>query len=273
MRKQLGCGYVGVIAFGTACVSGTPLTTPGSAELGIASFEVTDTAERTTIVGLDAQHGEVARLDFIHGRFTMPVEFGPPYGGSEVDGRSIHAAIRGHVLDWRTVGYTDTSAMPAFPSSESMLTAFLADGHVKPFLDRWQVGWAQPVQAGVASQFLLNQDCEWTGNTYNWCPVGYPSACEITDGTTQGCAGGYVLEGLVLRGSFQDSVSLCCSDGTRAGTSGVFGEKTCSQTGDLTSTCGSGTKCVQCWAFPFSDHCDVTPQWNGAVYNACHDFE
>ncbi len=68
----------------------------GNAALGIAKFETIDTADKTTVIGLDAKGQEVGRLDLVHGQFALSKNFQDDYPGeSEVDGRKIDVAMHG----------------------------------------------------------------------------------------------------------------------------------------------------------------------------------
>jgi hypothetical protein len=263
--------FVGLFALDAGCSTpATPPVTAGNAGLGITQFQVNETAESTTIVGLDAQNQEVARLDFVHGRFMMSKEFGEPYGGTVVDGRSVHAQIQGHKFDWQTVGYTDTSHMPAFPDAESLLTAFLADNHVKPVLAQWQIGWeVKSATALPDGERQYDVDCDSAGTSWASCPDHFTCYQTQAPGTTVACGGSYLLQGMTFYGSSQDMVSMCCSSGFRD--SGFFAEKTCAHDG-TSSSCGSGTKCVACWSFPWDDHCSVYAVPNGNAFQDCHDY-
>ena len=125
------------MALGAGCVGTTVPDSSGNAGLGIAEFQVTDTAELTTIIGRDADGAQVAKLDLIHGHFIS----GDEYGGQEIDGRKLDVDVHGQSTMWETIGYSDTTHMPALPSSLSAVAAFVADDHVRPILARWNVGW------------------------------------------------------------------------------------------------------------------------------------
>src|SRR5262245_55776785 len=75
MRLTIGasgcCGLLVGLAVGAGCWTGDDPGLPeGNATLGIATFVEEETADQTTLRGLDAEGNEVARLDLVHGRFA-----------------------------------------------------------------------------------------------------------------------------------------------------------------------------------------------------------
>jgi hypothetical protein len=64
----------------------------GNARLGISKFRIDETAERTTVVGLDARGQTIARLELVHGRFVPDQDYGPGYQGT-IDGRKLDVDV------------------------------------------------------------------------------------------------------------------------------------------------------------------------------------
>ena len=113
----------------------------GNDTLGIVRFVEEDVGDQTTLRGLDASGNEVARLDLVHGRFAVTPPFTDDYDTPEVDGRKLNVHALGQRLHWETAGFEPVLKMPAHPSSQWALAAFLADPHAKGILDRWQIGF------------------------------------------------------------------------------------------------------------------------------------
>ena len=123
-----------------ACDSSPPVA-QGSDLLGIAAFNLTDTAERTTVVGVDSSGREVAVVDVVHGQFTMTAEESPLVG-TQVNGRDLRIEVGGETLTWQTIGYDDTSQMPPLDDPRfALIVKLVADDHVRPILQRWKIGW------------------------------------------------------------------------------------------------------------------------------------
>jgi hypothetical protein len=236
-------------------------TDPGNPRLGIASFEIRETTDLTTVVGVAADRQVVARLELVHGRFLPKEDYGPEYAG-EIDGRKLAVDVRGHRLEWETLGYTDTSHMPALPAELADVDAFLGDSHVRPLLDRWHIGWeraAIALSVDTCPAVLSN-----TANTTSACVVAGTSPhactgtsggllnCAIRAGNTRACNGGPALQGIVTSqdeatfGWEQDSVNMCC-----IGANGhlVLAQKTCAAATGI-NTCIEGTPNCSCGAVP-----------------------
>src|SRR5688572_10187273 len=113
-----------------ACLAGED-DPPGNSRLGIATFSVSQTETRSTVVGLDSAGTEVGRLDLIHGRFALSGRYRADYDTDEVVGRRLSVAIAGQELVWETAGFEPTFHMPAHPAGNELLAAFLADDHVR----------------------------------------------------------------------------------------------------------------------------------------------
>src|SRR5262245_59725357 len=107
-------------------------TTATDNSLGIARFQMDDGPERTTVFGLDADGRVVGQLELVHGRFALEGTFAEGYDDPWVDERRLRVDVLGHSLVWQTEGFGATLQMPAPPPGEEVLSAFLADGHVKP---------------------------------------------------------------------------------------------------------------------------------------------
>lgn len=128
------------VTMGLAGCSTTP-DSGGNEALGIARFEVQETADRSTIVGLDDADQVVAQVDLIHGRFTLTEQFRADYDTPTVEGRKLDVKVGGKTLVYETAGFDPVLHMPAHPVGSEALATFLDDPHVKPLLDRWQLGF------------------------------------------------------------------------------------------------------------------------------------
>jgi len=260
------------VVLGVAC-TGTAPVTKGSASLGIAEFQVAEAKELITIIGLDAQNQQVARLDLVHGRFVLSKEIGEPLGGTEVDGRKLNVEVHGHPLSWETMGYDDTSHMPALGSAESQLITFLADEHVRPILQKWKIGWDQVAQVDGAVSTEIPYDhqvnCE-IGTSYTTCTpyidANNPSMCTLAQGvTTKACSGEPAYGGKVVVNftPSEDLVMMCC------GSNGLA-SKTCLHSGTGASGCGNvNQKCAPCAQYPYNGSCHVDATQLGDNWQVC----
>src|SRR5438067_260374 len=77
-----------------ACERG-PSPSSGNATLGIASIQVSETASRLLIVGLDDKKAEVAKVEVVRGPFTMSESWAEGREGAarNVDGRRINMRL------------------------------------------------------------------------------------------------------------------------------------------------------------------------------------
>ena len=235
----------------------------GNAALGIAKFELNDTADKTSVVGLDKQGQEVARLDLIHGRFTVSPHFAADFDTPTVDGRKLDVVFGEQKVSWETAGYEPTFHLPAHPVSYGALAAFLDDPHVKPVLDRANIGF-EPFQGALSADGETAYSYGWNTGSYSGTDVtdcSYATTCgTMPNGKTPNLCGGdgtpsskaarattpYALHVL------QWQIAQCCNYDT------WFGIKTCPFSG-TSSTCGTGSgACKACPTYPVSSSlCDV----------------
>src|SRR5262249_26302576 len=79
-----------------------------SSALGIVDFRISETTERTTVIGVDAHGTQVAVVDILHGRFTMSDSFSADLelGDSPVvEGRKVDVEALGQRMHWEAIGY------------------------------------------------------------------------------------------------------------------------------------------------------------------------
>jgi hypothetical protein len=88
----------------------------GNDTLGIASFAEDEQADQITLQGLDASGNEVARLELVHGWFTLTGVFTEDYATSQVDGRKLTVNALGQRLDYRPPASTSSLAACSPPS-------------------------------------------------------------------------------------------------------------------------------------------------------------
>ena len=192
----------------------------GNAALGIAEYKVTDTAELTTIVGLDANKKEIGKLELVHGRYVLGEEY-EELAGSLSEGRKLTTSLwRDRTFQWETIGFTDTLSMPALPSELSEIAAFHADVHVRPLLETWKIGWVSTAANGNG-EVAYDAACTYSGLSATACNGnGAPVTCAIPGGSTTP-AGNRLSEyqGVVVdEGSGNMSVvDMCCGNGNDGG--------------------------------------------------------
>jgi hypothetical protein len=302
MKFYFSVAWVSVVNLGAGCAgtSTAPAVTEGNASLGITSFQVNESAEQTTIVGLGAQNNEVGRLELVHGHFMPSEGFLEDSQGKVVEGRKLSMAIQGHTFLWETMGYTDTTHMPAMPAAEAVLAAFAEDPHIRPLLRKWSIGWDGPaIEAINGSEAAYDfMDCISGTAAPRFCGSGSGVTCTIIPGvTTNACAigvssGAYIISraGMYpsdVPWSSQQIAAFCCP------TQAVYAYKACavhglcvvggSVTGSCTgatecpggscqfqSTCGSDTnKCQMCASFSYSGSCTMFTSGNSICADYC----
>src|SRR5262245_16244206 len=90
----------------------------GNDRLGIASFVEDEQADRISVSGLDASGNEAARLELVHGWFTLSGVFVDDYATPQVDGRKLTVKALGQQLEWQTAGFEPVLSLPAQSPSE-----------------------------------------------------------------------------------------------------------------------------------------------------------
>jgi hypothetical protein len=241
MRKWLApcsTGLLALLAVGCSA-SSKPEVTEGNPSLGISEFQVSESKELTTIMGLDAQSREVGRLELVHGRFVPTTDLGQAPGES-IDGRKLTVKIADQSFAWETIGYSDTTHMPQLPLEENRVAAFVADEHVRPLLQDWRIGWeGAPIEANVdgEQEAAYSTVCGPTGSTApSACESGGTNKlCSIGDGrTTMACAGGLTSGGYSVQYGFSSTyrvlsyAAFCCGP---ASGSGGYAWKSCATQG------------------------------------------
>ncbi len=244
VQKALRYGAIALMGLGIGCSGDVaPEAASGNAALGIAKFEVNDTAGKTSVIGRDAAGSEVGRLDLVHGQFTVSEQFKDSYPGEpRIDGRKMEVTLRGvkHLV-WETAGYQPTLQLPAHPVNEATLAAFLADPHVKPVLDHWQIGFEPGVDGapGPDGEIAYGEggstagtdpfDCSYPatncgvsgrGKTMNTCGGGAPGM--PVKRVTRTVAGGYTYN--------EHVIDQCCPTGAGGQTTNWFATKSCPNT-------------------------------------------
>lgn len=217
--------------------------------LGITELKITERAERTVITGLDAAKKTVAKLELIHGRF-VPTEYGPEFGRRIAQGRKLFVDVRGSVVTWETIGFTDTTGMPALPAELNQVATFLADQRVRSVLEKWRIGWAPNTArvvpkspalpfAGYYGFGIFRQDC--SGLLF----------CGSVRGVVINTCAGNVIPTYALRiGSVtadEDVVAQCCPSGPNGS---VFAVKACSYNSNVTSCGIAPNACKACPGSP-----------------------
>lgn len=250
---------------GAGCASETEAPT-GNEALGIARFQTTDTADRTSVVGLDDTGREVARLDMVHGRFALSGLFREDYPTAEVVGRKLDVSLHGtpHLV-WETEGFEPVLNLPAHPANETELAAFLADEHVTAILERWQIRFA-PMAA-------RSDEVSYTTGSYSGTFVANctgATTCGSVRSTTINMCGGGAASNMavsIARTSPDDEVLIgqCCPPYQGGSSTDWFAVKSCPTTSanDFETTCGHATSgaCRSCPAYAtFQDahgYCEV----------------
>lgn len=252
------------------CNVDSDATPNGNAELGIARFNVEESAQRTTLVAFDENGIEVAHVDLVHGAFTPSPEFADDFTTSTVDGRSLEAAIGSQVTTWQTAGYAPVMSLPAISSKAVALGRFLEDPHVVAVLSRWNIGFEPFHESTGASlvdetAYVRTWDIlrSYTGTGGTGC-TGCTSLGSVNSParTINTCGGGLAAAqaAKVNVGSQWWVLQKCAGDG------GFYMfEKSCPVSGNV-SSCGTSTgACKGCptvsWAPGGFGEDDVRVQW------------
>lgn len=254
-----------MMVFGAGCeTTELPERDVGNEALGVARFVVDDSASRTTVIGLDAAGSEVARLELVHGRFTLSPPFVEDYDTPEVSGRKLHVVAKGQETNWETAGYDPVLHLPAPPSGSDMLVTFLDDPHAKVVLDRWQIGFDSQA-ATAAGENYYTMTGSYRGNTPVHCDN--QTTCGTANGKTINMCGGGAAAlqadkltqvsgtncGLYTSSYNQQLLSQCCPAGSGNQSQAWFAQKACSVAtagncdpdgnGSLTTADGTMTSC------------------------------
>lgn len=255
------------VVVGGGCVGDPAMDqTPG------VQLSVEEHADTTTIRGIDDAGTEVARLELVHGRFTVTPMFASDFDTPTVVGRKLDVYIRGDQrLAWETAGFEPTLRLPAHPAAEVELAAFMDEALVQQLLARWQIGF-QPSDAS-------SLDAE---AAYGWSSGGYSGWDVTTCGSTscgmiQGknvnmCNGGSAYAGARATQNFSTGVdqwklAQCCPAGSGGESQDWFAIKTCPTAG-TTSECGTGSgACKGCPQYPISPgECIITTTTSSVGY-------
>jgi hypothetical protein len=240
-----------------ACADGVVAAGTGNAELGIARFATTETADLTTVIGLDEAGGEVARLELVHGEFTVSDGFKADFDTPVVIGRALSVRVNDLTLQWETMGFEPVLEMPAHPPSQRDIGIFLESPSVAPILARWQIGFLKG--AGGSEQAYAYD------THYMWPPIQTGSGT-TPRGTYNVCAGsgGSAYGGRRnFGGGSEELVAQCCPDNKHA-------YKTCPYsptTGAASSGCGTTgatAVCKGCAEYGSGSSCGMFISYDGA---------
>jgi len=297
LRGVSHCGTIGLCMLLSGCssdpASGVPSDRVGA--LGIVEFQVEDSADETTVVGVDADGQEVGRLELIHGRFALTPMFQDDYPGQpEVDGRKMDVTIFGTKrFVYETAGYGPVMNMPAHPPGEEQLNAFLEDPQVKPILENWGIGFepftglVTEMDVAESSMALKLDSGSDPGTDFHDCSspdidCGMPRPHSAPTVKANTCGGGTpaFVAGRVTRTVYQQPewmIAQCCPAGSGGQSHDWFARKSCplddASPFNYKNTCDphgnlvnySMAACKSCPGYPAvaAHSCDVT-------YDAAH---
>ena len=242
-------------AFPLALGLGLSLAACGSqpaSPLGVAAFEINETATAVTIVGRSARGELVGRADLTLGRFELDdIEAGRRY---EVDGRKLVVSIDGTSSTSETIGYERRVLPVPGDAQHASLSAFLLDPHVAAVLARHALFFeakeaAPPTEvASTPAETAYDQNC-WFG-TSSAC--GSPTQCvgfhQSADGDCQPSEEEYVC-----CPTSHQAVYRSCNLGLCAGPVGPNG-------------------CSVCWAYTYSTSCTTSVSGTPRV-SQCSPYE
>ena len=270
LYKGIRAALVGTLAI-AGCATDSAALPTGNAQLGIAEFQIDDTANQTIITTFDASHNQSGKIELIHGDYILEyAEPGSSDIGKQVSGRSREDRLRGvrlHLADPELRG-TRPTCLPCRRALRPTSSRCWRGPHVKPYFDAWLIAW-QPRTAAVAPAGEQPYDSSHNIATVENTRFCSSSPCPIYTGTTPICQagsnGGYGLVWQAAIGDqgatgtygyygFENLISQMCYATNPE--HGFFAFKTCafSQTnGSYTSSCGSdANKCQACGQTTYS---------------------
>jgi hypothetical protein len=254
-------GVTSLTIRGLGIGAATGATSTTNTKLKIAKMRITEGANRTVITAFDSAKAPVAKLELVHGRF-VPTEY-PELRQREVEGRKLFVEVNGQVITWETIGFTDTSRMPALPSNLDQVTSFLSDERVRRVLEKWRIGW-MPGPASVArtAAALLFTDFVVFGTNPRDIS-GLFTAGSVRNFPINTCANNGAVapdQGWIIASHFADEevVSQCCPVSPTL--PAFFGVKACSRTTNVTSCGVAAAACKACPGSPqlYSTSCSVS---------------
>lgn len=284
---------IGVLGMVVGCAQDASTTSTGNQALGIDRFAVDESSSNVVITGLDTEGAEVARLELVHGVFTLSEMFKDDYATPTVDGRKLSLDVGEQKMRYETAGYEPLMSLPAPRSEDWKIAEFVHDPHVAPILAKWSIGFE------VASDDASEGAYHVTGNIYGSSPQtcnGLSTCGTTVRGTINTCGGGgspsYAARvtqksgtncGLYSSSYNEVVVSQCCPAGTGGQSTNWYAEKACPTTTSNSNTrCGTATSvCKACPSYPtvaFSNSCFAATQptigsCSGlAVYPLYHDY-
>jgi hypothetical protein len=243
-----------------ACGSGVAERSPRSERtpsLSIAAVQVSEADELTTVVALDAQGSEQARLELTHGAFTLSEPFRDDRDSFVVSGRRLAVSIRGEIaLLWETEGFDPTLQLPPHPHGQWELASFLADARVQRVLGAWAVAFEPAAASADDGTFIAGSE---PGTLMNDCSQQRRCGTEqIRNAVPTNCGGSGVLPTYAFRmvranANGEEMIAQCCPAVSAAGVTSKpwFAEKLC-PTASNVSSCGvtvSGA-CAPCPIYP-----------------------
>jgi hypothetical protein len=242
--------------------------------IGVTNVDIVETTDRTTIIGRNGEGREIARVDLVHGRFTLSPEFADD-GVKEVVGRKLDVRALDQSMRWETIGFTPTLSLPAHPRDQWALAAFLEDQRVEPVLRTWGIAFSR---APDIEDFICDlegthpHDC--SGQTTcptllmdpakpppNTCGGGGLPASEAWTVHQRANAGYHLDRSEPGEVEFDQSVIAQCCPPTQATNYPSFAKKTCPDRADCSpqnpcvTSCGTITisdrnSCAACPAYP-----------------------
>lgn len=228
--------------------------------LGIATIQINEGVNGTIITAADGSKRIVARLDLVHGRF-IPTEY-PELRGREVEGRKLFVEVNGKIVTWETIGFSDTTRMPALPGHLSQIAAFLAEPRVRKILEKWRIGWAPgPAYVARASSLQLLSNLQVLGSNPRDI-TGLFVAGFVRNKPINTCGNIFPppIRGWITTSESEDAefVSQCCPDGPDGQ---FFGIKACGRTtGDTVCGDSGANACIRCPGSPqsYSSFCSIS---------------
>src|SRR5438552_3760352 len=131
---------------------------------GVVAYQVSETADAVTIVGVDAHDNEIGRIELTVGTFTLSKDFAEGRS-APVDGRRLTINMLGETYTHESEGLGELRLpLPdthAFAERYRKLGVFARDPRAADVLTRWGVNFRGPATSPRETTYSYSGDICW----------------------------------------------------------------------------------------------------------------